>query len=97
AWVNAGQLGARLYRNGEFSPDQQLVRRLPLTLMAAIGMGAALWFGADALDVFLADRLLVSLSALLALIGFGVIVFFLLCQVTGALRIGDLRRAFLRS
>ncbi|MBX3505972.1 MAG: murein biosynthesis integral membrane protein MurJ [Parvibaculum sp.] len=96
AWVNAGQLGTRLYRNGEFAPDQQLVRRLPLTLMAAIGMGVALWFGADALEAFLGDTLIVSLAALLALIGFGVITFFLLCQITGALRLGDLRRAFLR-
>ena len=96
AWVNAGQLGTRLYRNGEFAPDGQLVRRLPLTLMAAIGMGASLWFGADALEAFLGDTLIVSLAALLALIGFGVITFFLLCQITGALRLGDLRRAFLR-
>lgn len=96
AWVNAGQLATRLYKRGEFAPDQQLVRRLPLTLMAAIGMGAALWFGAGALAPFLGDTLLVSLAALMALIGFGVIVFFFLCQITGALRLGDLRRAFTR-
>lgn len=96
AWVNAGQLATRLYKRGEFAPDQQLVRRLPLTLMAAIGMGAALWFGAGALAPFLGDTLLVSLAALMALIGFGVITFFFLCQITGALRLGDLRRAFTR-
>ena len=64
--------------------------------MAAAGMGVALWFGADALEAFLGDTLLVSLAALLALIGFGVVAFFFLCQITGAIRLGDLRRAFTR-
>lgn len=96
AWVNAGQLGFRLHRRGEFAPDAQLLRRLPLTLLASAGMGAALWFGAEALDPFFADDLLISIAALAVLITGGMAVYGLLCEVTGASRIRDLRRAFTR-
>lgn len=96
AWVNAGQLGTRLYRRGEFAPDAQLLRRLPLTLLASAGMGAALWFGAAALAPFFENGLLVSIAALFALIAGGVLVYFLLCEVTGASRLRDLRSAFTR-
>lgn len=96
AWVNAGQLGTRLYRRGEFAPDAQLLRRLPLTLLASAGMGAALWFGAEALAPFFENGLLISIAALFALIAGGVLVYFLLCEVTGASRLRDLRRAFTR-
>ncbi|MAM95832.1 murein biosynthesis integral membrane protein MurJ [Parvibaculum sp.] len=96
AWVNAGQLGTRLYRRGEFAPDTQLLRRLPLTLLASAGMGVALWFGAAALAPFFENGLLVSIAALFALIAGGVLVYFLLCEVTGASRLRDLRSAFTR-
>src|SRR5690606_22075386 len=68
AWTNTAQLSIRLFRKGEFAPDQQLARRLPLILMAAAGMGAALWFGADALAPFFENGLLVSIAALAALV-----------------------------
>lgn len=97
AWVNAGQLGARLYARGEFAPDAVLARRLPLILLASGGMGATLWFGAEALTPFFEDDLLTSIGALALLIAGGVLVYFFLCQVTGAVRLGDLRRAFTRS
>lgn len=96
AWVNAGQLGTRLYRRGEFVPDAQLLRRLPLILLAAAGMGAALWFGASALSPFFAGDLATSIAALGLLIAAGVLVYFSLCQITGAIRLRDLRRAFTR-
>lgn len=96
AWVNAGQLGWRLNRQGAFTPDVQLARRLPLILMGAGGMGATLWFGTDVLSPYLDDGLAISLAALMVLIGLGAIVFFFLCQITGAVRLGDLRRAFRR-
>ncbi|MDP1626040.1 murein biosynthesis integral membrane protein MurJ [Parvibaculum sp.] len=96
AWVNTGQLGARLWRRKEFVVDAQLARRLPLTLMAAAGMGVALWFGSGALAPFFEMDLLTSIAALFALIAGGALVYFFLCQVTGAMRMGDLRRAFTR-
>ncbi|MDO9127994.1 MAG: murein biosynthesis integral membrane protein MurJ [Parvibaculum sp.] len=96
AWVNTGQLGARLWRRKEFVIDAQLARRLPLTLMAAAGMGVALWFGSNALAPFFEMDLLTSIAALFALIAGGALVYFFLCQVTGAMRMGDLRRAFTR-
>lgn len=96
AWVNVGQLGFRLWRRSEFVVDAQLARRLPLTLMAAIGMGACLWFGSRALDPFFEDGLMVSIGALFALIAGGALAYFFLCEITGASRMGDLRRAFTR-
>lgn len=96
AWVNTGQLGLRLWRRKEFVIDAQLARRLPLTLMAATGMGATLWFGARALDPFFEDGLLVSIGALFALIAGGALVYFFLCEITGASHMRDLRRAFTR-
>ena len=97
AWTNTAQLSARLFRKGDFAPDQQLVRRLPLIVMASAGMGAALWFGADALAPFFENGLLVSIAALAALIASGVLVYGFLCEVTGASRLRDLRRAFTRA
>ncbi|MEQ8326904.1 murein biosynthesis integral membrane protein MurJ [Parvibaculum sp.] len=94
AWTNTGQLATRLFRKGEFAPDQQLARRLPLIVMASAGMGAALWFGAGALAPFFENGLLVSIAALAALIAGGALVYFFLCEVTGASRLADLRRAF---
>ncbi|HCX66825.1 MAG TPA: lipid II flippase MurJ, partial [Rhodobiaceae bacterium] len=69
---------------------------LPLTLLASAGMGVALWFGAAALAPFFENGLLVSIAALFALIAGGVLVYFLLCEVTGASRLRDLRSAFTR-
>ncbi|ABS65202.1 integral membrane protein MviN [Parvibaculum lavamentivorans DS-1] len=96
AWVNTGQLAARLWRRKEFIVDAQLARRLPLTLMAALGMGATLWFGARALGSFFENGLLVSIGALFALIAGGALAYFFLCEITGATRLRDLRRAFTR-
>jgi putative peptidoglycan lipid II flippase len=96
AWTNTAQLSIRLFRKGDFAPDSQLARRLPLILMASAGMGAALWFGADALAPFFDMDLLTSIAALAALVAGGAIVYGFLCEVTGASRLADLRRAFTR-
>jgi putative peptidoglycan lipid II flippase len=96
AWTNVGQLGTRLWKRGDFAPDAQLARVLPLTVMAALGMGAALWFGRAALEAPLAATLPLALAALLGLIAGGTLVYFFLCQVTGAARLADLRRALRR-
>lgn len=96
AWTNVGQLGTRLWRRGDFAPDAQLARVLPLVVMAALGMGVSLWFGRAALEAPLAAALPLALSALLGLIAGGALVYFFLCQVTGAARLSDLRRALRR-
>ncbi|MDO8837505.1 MAG: murein biosynthesis integral membrane protein MurJ [Parvibaculum sp.] len=96
AWTNVGQLSFRLWRRGEFAADAALARALPLIVMAAAGMGAALWFGRDALEAPLAAALPVALATLLGLIMGGILVYFFLCQITGAARLSDLRRAFRR-
>tara|TARA_R110002110_G_scaffold12692_22_gene60303 strand:+ start:671 stop:2212 length:1542 start_codon:yes stop_codon:yes gene_type:complete len=96
AWVNTIQLGSRLWRRKEFVADAQLARRLPLMAMASAGMGVALWFAASAFAPFFEANLLTGIGALFALIAGGVLVYGFLCEVTGAVRLGDLRRAFTR-
>lgn len=96
AWVNTIQLGSRLWRRKEFVADTQLARRLPLMAMASAGMGVALWFAASALAPFFETNLLTGIGALFALIAGGALVYGFLCEVTGAARLGDLRRAFTR-
>ncbi len=59
-------------------------------------MGVALWFGGRAIVPFFEMDLLTSIAALFALIAGGALVYFFLCQVTGAMRLADLRRAFTR-
>ncbi len=96
AWTNVGQLATRLWKRGDFAPDAQAARVLPLTVMAALGMGAALWFGRAALEAPLAAALPVALATLLGLIAGGALVYFFLCQVTGAATLAGLRRALRR-
>ena len=96
AWTNVGQLATRLWKQGDFAPDASLARVLPLTVMAALGMGVALWFGRAALEAPLAAALPVALATLLGLIAGGILVYFFLCQITGAARLSDLRRAMRR-
>ncbi|MBX3494344.1 MAG: lipid II flippase MurJ, partial [Parvibaculum sp.] len=61
-----------------------------------LGMGVALWFGRAALEAPLAAALPLALATLLGLIACGILVYFFLCQITGAARLSDLRRALRR-
>jgi putative peptidoglycan lipid II flippase len=65
--------------------DAAFRRRLPLLALASVLMGVGLYFAAWALAPFLADsRLIVGAAVIAALVLFGVILFALFCQVTGA-------------
>lgn len=97
AWTNALLLAVRLWRTGHFTPDAQLVARLPLILLASIGMGSVLWVGSMLLAPAFAMHFIASVSVLAALIAGGMVVYAGFCQFTGAARFGDLRRAISRN
>jgi putative peptidoglycan lipid II flippase len=96
AWTNTVQLGHRLWRRGHFTPDAQLKRRLPLTLLASAGMGAVLWVGSLLLAPAFDLHFLASVCVLAGLIGGGLVVYALFCEFTGAARLADIRRAVRR-
>jgi putative peptidoglycan lipid II flippase len=90
AWVNTVYLAWVLHRDGHFSVDAALRRRLPLLLLASLVMGVAVYFAAWWLAPGLADRhILVRGLVLCALVGLGVAVFAAICQVAGVI---DFRR-----
>lgn len=96
-WLNAILLGTALARAGHFAPDAQLRRKLPMIALASLVMGAAIWFGAEALAPWLGvnNSLFVRTAALAALVFGGFMVFVGGCFATGALRPAQLAR-FLR-
>lgn len=96
AWVNACQLGITLWRRGDFTPDAQLVKRLPLILVSAAGMGAALYAGSAYLAPYFDLHALASISVLAGLVVGGMIVYAVFCEITGATRFAEMRRALLR-
>tara|TARA_R110000868_G_scaffold62202_2_gene188228 strand:+ start:1996 stop:3537 length:1542 start_codon:yes stop_codon:yes gene_type:complete len=96
AWTNVGLLAARLWRQGHFAPDAQLIKRLPLILIASAGMGTVLWAGSEYLAPAFELHFVASVSVLAGLIAGGIIVYAGFCQITGAFRLADLRRAVRR-
>lgn len=97
AWVNAAQLGLTLNRRGFYSPDARLKFRLPRMLAASAIMGAALWALLQAAAVAYEPgtgfglRLVVLIGLCIA----GAGIYFLAAQLTGAMRISELK-GFLR-
>lgn len=96
AWTNTLQLGTRLWRHGHFTPDAQLKHRLPLTLLASTGMGAALWVGSELLAPAFNLHFLASVWVLTGLITGGLVVYAIFCEFTGAAQLADIRRAVRR-
>ncbi len=89
-WVNAGLLGATLWRRGFFVSDRLLLKRVPLTLLSSAVMGGAVWMVARGLSDWLtAPALIVRAVALGVVIVAGAVLFFTLCHLTGAI---DLKR-----
>ena len=98
-WLNAMLLWVTLIARGHFALDRPMLRSLAKIGLASAVMGIALfgvarlladWFGRD-------QGFLVNLAALAGLIGTGFAVYALAVLATGALRIGQLRKALRRS
>jgi putative peptidoglycan lipid II flippase len=92
-WLNAGLLYTTLARRGELVPDARLKRALPLVVIASIVMGAALWFAAAGLAPWFAasSGFLHRMSALVVLIGAGLIVYTVAVFAFGAMSLRQLR------
>ena len=89
--VNVAMLYFTLRKRGHFTTDARLRRRVPRLLLAAILMGAALWFLERYADPYLTGSLLVRGLALTALVSGGGAVYAVACFVTGAYRLSDLK------
>ncbi len=90
AWLNAGLLGAGLYRAGFLRPDARLRQRLVKIVLASLAMGAALWL----LRPWLAP--LPQGLALAVLIVVGGAVFFALAHFSGAMALRELKASMAR-
>jgi putative peptidoglycan lipid II flippase len=84
-------LWSTLRRRGHFESDRQLRRRAPRMGLAALLMGAALYFLAPHFDPYLTRSLLVRIAALSVLVGGGATLYFAACFVTRAFRLADLK------
>lgn len=103
AWVNAGLLWFRLAANGHYAADARLKKRLPMILIASAAMGGLLWATATYAGPTAAAMMpggwtaeALGIVALGALVAGGGLVYGLLCQITGAARLSDLKQALRR-
>ena len=95
-WTNAILLSTTLMRRGHFRFDAALRKRAPLTLLASALMGAALYYVDRGVAPYFepGHSLTVQATALAVLVGSGVFVYAVAAQITGAMRLSMLRRAF---
>lgn len=98
AWVNVSLLFGTLVRRGHWTADRALARRVPRLVVAALAMGAALWFAADVLSPWLqpSSGLIEQVAALLTLCAGGALVYFALAFALGGAEISTVRRALSR-
>jgi putative peptidoglycan lipid II flippase len=93
-WVNAALLAWTLWRRGQFHADPDLTRRLPLLALASALMGAGLMVGIWLAGPALASPAgLVRAAAVGALVGAGLVLYSLFCQLAGVV---DFRRLLRR-
>ncbi|MBO42307.1 MAG: murein biosynthesis integral membrane protein MurJ [Rhodospirillaceae bacterium] len=97
AWLNVLALGVVLIRRGHFQADGQLKSRSTKVIVSAAIMAAGLWFGADQMRAIFESTELIRAVALTSLVAGGLILFFGCAQLTGAIRIADLKYALRRS
>ncbi|KZD10704.1 multidrug transporter MurJ [Oceanibaculum pacificum] len=96
SWVNAGLLGLILHRRGMFTTDQRLRRRSWRILAASLVMAAALLPGLWLYDATLGQPPALRAAGLAVLVLLGALVYGLACQLTGAARLGELKRMLKR-
>jgi putative peptidoglycan lipid II flippase len=95
-WTNAILLSVTLMRRGHFRLDAALRRRGPLLVLATALMGAALYGANLGLARFFeaGQGGLTHAAALAALVSAGALAYAAAAQITGAMRLSMLRRAF---
>jgi len=96
-WVNALLLFGRLLRRGEFTPDGLLARRAGGFLVASLALMIAATLIAQNLSpwFFDADAIRAAAALVLLVAGSGAI-FFLACELSGAVGVRELLRALRR-
>jgi len=97
-WVNAGLLFFGLLRRGAFQPDRLLGMRALGFLTASLAlMIAAVLIAQNFYDWFFLDGTAWAAAALALLVTGSAVIFFVMCQLSGAMAVKDLIRAFRRS
>ncbi|MEQ1648254.1 MAG: murein biosynthesis integral membrane protein MurJ [Hyphomicrobiaceae bacterium] len=97
-WLNALMLWWTLRARGHFVADARIKRCLPMILLSSAVMGGALWFAAPFVRPWLAvgQPALLRVGAVLALSGFGGLVYFASAFATGALQLRQIKSALRR-
>lgn len=93
AWVNALLLASTLSHRGWFTLDDRSRHRLPRILIAALVTGALLLAGQWLLRANYAENagLIAAAWGLMLLVGGGMVSYFALAHLTGAMRLGELK------
>ena len=85
AWINVAFLAVVLARRGYYTMPIVLLGRIARQLVAALALGAALWFARDALAGWYSAGLFARLAALLALVLCAAVVYFGVAFAVGAI------------
>lgn len=93
AWANATCLAIVLSRNGNFVADARLIARVPKIAMAAMVMGAGLWFIVPYAQPLLAGKILTDYLLLLAVSGAGLGLYVLAAILLRAYGMSDIKDA----
>jgi putative peptidoglycan lipid II flippase len=89
--VNVWMLYHTLKKRGHFEADRRLRRRVPRLAIAAIAMGAALFFINPLIDPYLTGSIVRRALGLIALVGAGSLVYAIACFLTGGFVLDDLK------
>ncbi|HEU0044565.1 murein biosynthesis integral membrane protein MurJ [Sphingomonas sp.] len=95
--VNVVLLYAGLRKRGHFAPDAQLKRRIPRAALAALLMGAAMWFGNALFQPYVTGTAVERWGAMLLLVTSGGLIYALAVLLTGAFRPAEVRQLLRRS
>ncbi len=90
--VNVALLYRTLVKRGQFVVDAQLKRRAPRLLIAALAMGAVMYFLNDLFQPYTTGASLIRWAAMAVLVGTGALVYGAAVFVTGALKPRDIRQ-----
>ena len=85
AWANTTFLYVVLVRRGHYALPPKLALRLVRQLIAAVAMGAALWFARDMLSGYYSSGLFARLFALTVLVACAAVVYFGVAFAVGAI------------
>lgn len=92
AWVNVALLAGGLMRRKQFVMDVRLRSRLPRIILSAALMGTIIWALVEPLSVWLEGGEVLRAGAVVLLVTGGAISYAICVQLSGALRVTELRR-----